>query len=242
MLLEVPMEPFDFPDSDPGPHTLRAGVGEDANTERLVWALTRFTGYTGVTNLARRAFAVRLRLAGAGADLSRATRPAVLRQRRGDALGGARCCRAHRRRLRAGDTPPSIRFRPPMEIDRELSELETQARAHGSASGSGFLYPVTIDARGAMGAGSQRPGLCSGAGIGHSVAEEIITADLHAPSRHVSSSTKTCPIGLASASCWSIARGWCSSAAASTRPSKAGRCRRAASTTARRRCRPRFAR
>ena len=27
VLLEVPMEPFDFPDSDPGPHTLRAGVG-----------------------------------------------------------------------------------------------------------------------------------------------------------------------------------------------------------------------
>ncbi|MEI9929704.1 MAG: divergent polysaccharide deacetylase family protein [Rhizomicrobium sp.] len=25
VLLEVPMEPFDYPDSDPGPHTLRAG-------------------------------------------------------------------------------------------------------------------------------------------------------------------------------------------------------------------------
>jgi hypothetical protein len=32
-----------------------------------------------------------------------------------------------------------------MEIDHELSELETQARAHGSASGSGFIYPVTIE-------------------------------------------------------------------------------------------------
>jgi hypothetical protein len=45
VLLEVPMEPFDFSDSDPGPHTLRVGIGEDANTDRLVWALTRFTGY-----------------------------------------------------------------------------------------------------------------------------------------------------------------------------------------------------
>lgn len=25
ILLKIPMEPFDFPDSDPGPHTLRAG-------------------------------------------------------------------------------------------------------------------------------------------------------------------------------------------------------------------------
>src|SRR5262249_6199567 len=40
VLLEVPMEPFDFPDSDPGPHTLRAAVGEETNTQRLTWSLT----------------------------------------------------------------------------------------------------------------------------------------------------------------------------------------------------------
>ena len=51
VLLEVPMEPYDFPDSDPGPHTLRAGNGEDSNIDRLTWSLTRFTGYAGVTNL-----------------------------------------------------------------------------------------------------------------------------------------------------------------------------------------------
>ena len=51
VLLEVPMEPFDFPDSDPGPHTLRAGVDEDSNLQRLTWSLSRFTGYAGVTNL-----------------------------------------------------------------------------------------------------------------------------------------------------------------------------------------------
>src|SRR5215469_16204715 len=51
VLLEVPMEPFDFPESDPGPHTLRAGQEEDSNIQRLDWALSRFTGYAGVTNL-----------------------------------------------------------------------------------------------------------------------------------------------------------------------------------------------
>ena len=51
VVLQVPMEPFDFPDSDPGPHTLRAGSVTNANAERLNWALTRFTGYAGVTNL-----------------------------------------------------------------------------------------------------------------------------------------------------------------------------------------------
>jgi hypothetical protein len=32
-----------------------------------------------------------------------------------------------------------------MEIDRELSELETAARAHGTASGVGVVRPVTIE-------------------------------------------------------------------------------------------------
>ena len=51
VLLEVPMEPFDFPDCDPGPYTLRVGSMSSVNAERLNWALTRFTGYAGVTNL-----------------------------------------------------------------------------------------------------------------------------------------------------------------------------------------------
>ena len=51
VLLEVPMEPYDFPDSDPGPHTLRPMLSEDGNLERLKWSLSRFTGYAGVTNL-----------------------------------------------------------------------------------------------------------------------------------------------------------------------------------------------
>jgi polysaccharide deacetylase 2 family uncharacterized protein YibQ len=32
----------------------------------------------------------------------------------------------------------------PQEIDRRLSELETQARANGSAIGTAFLYPATM--------------------------------------------------------------------------------------------------
>ncbi|MBU6445480.1 MAG: divergent polysaccharide deacetylase family protein, partial [Alphaproteobacteria bacterium] len=43
VLLEVPMEPYDFPDSDPGPHTLRPTLDENGNLDRLRWALTRFT-------------------------------------------------------------------------------------------------------------------------------------------------------------------------------------------------------
>ena len=32
-----------------------------------------------------------------------------------------------------------------MEIDRNLTELETKARTMGRAAGTGFLYPVTLE-------------------------------------------------------------------------------------------------
>lgn len=48
ILLELPMEPFNFPDDDPGPQTLMAG-GAD-NQAKLTWLLSRFSGYAGVVN------------------------------------------------------------------------------------------------------------------------------------------------------------------------------------------------
>lgn len=50
VVLQVPMEPFDFPDSDPGPHTLRASGSAKENIERLHWLMSRFSGYVGIMN------------------------------------------------------------------------------------------------------------------------------------------------------------------------------------------------
>ena len=144
VLLEVPMEPYDFPDSDPGQYTLRAGVGEDSNTKRLVWALTRFTGYTGVTNLLGGRF-----LSDAGAlepVLTYLTRRGLLFYDNGLAVHSVApdvAVRVGTTFAQASDTIDSIQSA--MEIDHRLSDLEAVARAKGSASGSGFLYPVTID-------------------------------------------------------------------------------------------------
>jgi uncharacterized protein len=143
VLLEVPMEPFDFPDSDPGPHTLRSGVGEDANTERLVWSLTRFTGYTGVTNL----LGGRLLSDPDSLEpvLTYLARRGLLFYDNGAASHSAApdvAARAGVSFAQATDTIDSIQTA--MEIDRELSDLETKARTAGTASGAGFLYPVTL--------------------------------------------------------------------------------------------------
>ena len=50
ILLQVPMEPFDYPDSDPGPHTLTAAGRPAENLDHLHWAMGRLAGYVGVVN------------------------------------------------------------------------------------------------------------------------------------------------------------------------------------------------
>lgn len=50
VFLQLPMEPFDYPDSDPGPQALLTALKGPENTERLAWALSRFPGYVGLVN------------------------------------------------------------------------------------------------------------------------------------------------------------------------------------------------
>jgi polysaccharide deacetylase 2 family uncharacterized protein YibQ len=51
VLLQIPLEPLDYPQSDPGPHTLVTTLPPEENLKRLQWLMSRFTGYVGVTNL-----------------------------------------------------------------------------------------------------------------------------------------------------------------------------------------------
>ncbi len=50
VLLQIPMEPYDFPDNDPGPYTLLTNLPDAENMRRLKWLMSRFVGYAGVTN------------------------------------------------------------------------------------------------------------------------------------------------------------------------------------------------
>ncbi len=50
VILQLPMEPIDYPQTNPGPHTLLATASVAENTDSLHWLLSRFTGYTGVAN------------------------------------------------------------------------------------------------------------------------------------------------------------------------------------------------
>ncbi|MEZ5871327.1 MAG: divergent polysaccharide deacetylase family protein [Nitratireductor sp.] len=50
LLLQVPMEPFDYPRNNPGPNTLLSNRDSDENLANLHWAMSRFTNYVGVMN------------------------------------------------------------------------------------------------------------------------------------------------------------------------------------------------
>ncbi len=143
VLLEVPMEPYDFPESDPGPHTLRPMLNEAGNLDRLKWALTRFTGYAGITNLLGGRFL-------ANAD---ATAPVLTYLARRGLLfyDGGTTSRSAAEGIAAQIQAPYLQsaiaidsIQSGMEIDQRLSELEARARLTGSVAGTGFLYPVTI--------------------------------------------------------------------------------------------------
>jgi uncharacterized protein len=142
-LLEIPMEPMDFPDSDPGPNTLRSGVEQDGNGARLNWAMSRFTGYAGVTNLLGQRFL---------SDPDALSPTMVQFARRGLYFfdnGQVPQSAASDVATRSGaafakSSEPLDDVQSALEIDRHLSNLEDEARAHGTAIGSGFLYPVTV--------------------------------------------------------------------------------------------------
>lgn len=139
VLLELPMEPLDYPMSDPGPHTLLAGNPMAENLRRLDWLLARAPGYIAV--------------AGAGARFAGSTgAPAVLDMlaRRGLALvelGEGHLAEQARRvglpYANAGtviDEDPSI-----LSIDYALAGLEAEALASGSALGVAQPYPVSLE-------------------------------------------------------------------------------------------------
>src|SRR5690606_10364291 len=50
ILMQVPLEPFDYPNVNPGRNTLTTNADADENIDRLRWSLSRTTNYTGVVN------------------------------------------------------------------------------------------------------------------------------------------------------------------------------------------------
>ena len=144
VMLQVPMEPFDYPDNDPGPQTLMAAASPAQNLDRLAWSMSRFTGYAGVITY------MGARLTGEAGALE-----PILRELGARGLGvldDATSPRALVAALGAKLRVPAARADAVIDavpradaLDRELARLEEQARRTGFALGSATALPLTIE-------------------------------------------------------------------------------------------------
>jgi polysaccharide deacetylase 2 family uncharacterized protein YibQ len=138
VMLEIPMEPLDYPNNDPGPSTLLASARPDELNRRLEWLLSRASGYFAVTNYLGGRFLA--------SDPGMNTFLGALRAR---GLGFVDDGSANRRpgggAPRASADGVLDEQLSPEAIDRQLLGLEAAALQRGQALGSGFAYPVTVD-------------------------------------------------------------------------------------------------
>ena len=144
ILLQVPMEPFNYPDNDPGPQTLLTSLTPEQNLERLYWLMSRMQGYVG--------------LAGAMGARFTASEPAfapILREtaRRGlifvdDGANprsvAARVAGANHLPFAKADIVLDA-VPTPDEIDRALGRLEMTARERSVAVGIASALPVSLE-------------------------------------------------------------------------------------------------
>ncbi|MTI05525.1 divergent polysaccharide deacetylase family protein [Roseibium denhamense] len=143
LVLQLPLEPFDFPDNDPGPHTLLVSLRPDEMLDRLAYLLTRVTNYVGVIPEMGARFT--------STDTSMQFLLEKLEER-----GLAFFDNGTSSRSVAGQVADKVRIpfsavdvvldEVPREssIDAKLLQLEGVARARGVAVAAGSALPVTV--------------------------------------------------------------------------------------------------
>jgi polysaccharide deacetylase 2 family uncharacterized protein YibQ len=143
VLLQIPMEPFDYPNNDPGPRALLTTLDDKQNMERLHWLMARLQGYVGVIGYMGGKFTA-----------SEAALTPVMRDvgKRGLLyVDDGTSPRSVAGQLAGGNSVPFTKadivldtVPSPLEIARSLARLEIVAREHGSAVGFTNAQPAAI--------------------------------------------------------------------------------------------------
>jgi uncharacterized protein len=144
VLLQVPMEPFDYPDNDPGPQTLLTSLNPNQNVERLHWLMSRLQGYVGIANyMGGRFTASEPALAPV---LREAAKRGLIYVEDGSSprslagqIAGANNLSYAKADLTLDAVPAAG------EIDRALARLEKTARERGFAVGMANALPASIE-------------------------------------------------------------------------------------------------
>lgn len=158
VLLEVPLEPFDFPQNDPGPQTLLTGEPTRANLDKLFWLLSRFGGYVGLVNN------MGARFTASAVDFS-----PIMEELGARGLGyldDGSSPRSVAPQLAAGNKVPfakadaMIDANPSLQsIQAALGSLERQAVENGQAIGMVSALPISVAAISEWAAGLESRGI-----------------------------------------------------------------------------------
>jgi uncharacterized protein len=144
VLLNLPMEPANYPTDDPGPEALLTALDPATNLERLNWVMSQATGYVGLVGLMGSRFSTShddmqpilssLQHRGLLYVDNRATPQTVVPDIASDI--GLAVTSANRQL----DTE-LVRA----AIDKKLSELEDIAKRNGAALGTAHPYPIVME-------------------------------------------------------------------------------------------------
>jgi polysaccharide deacetylase 2 family uncharacterized protein YibQ len=144
LLLQIPMEPFDYPDNDPGPQTLLMSLPPEQNLDRLHWLMSRFAGYVGIANYMGARFSSIEQ--GLGPVMKEIGKRGLIYFDDGSAprslagqIAGANNLPFAKAEIEL-DTVTT-----PAHIDRALTRLEAAARERGVAVGVASAVPVSIE-------------------------------------------------------------------------------------------------
>lgn len=158
VLLEVPLEPYDYPDNDPGQNTLLTGTSSAENPARLHWVMSRFAGYAGLINTQGEKFLT------AEEDTRYLMDEAKARGLYVAESGESEQSIAREMALAAGTSFARADFHidqnPTREaIESELTALENLAKQRGAAVAYAGAFPVTIDRLSTWAAGLEEKGI-----------------------------------------------------------------------------------
>jgi polysaccharide deacetylase 2 family uncharacterized protein YibQ len=144
IFLQIPMEPYDYPDNDPGPQTLLATLGPEQNLDRLFWHFGRLQAYAGIANF------MGARFVATDAAMAPVIREAARRGLGyfddGSAPRSVAATLAASQAMPFGKGDIAIDAVPTAaEIDRALDKLESVAKERGIAIGTASALPVSIE-------------------------------------------------------------------------------------------------
>lgn len=158
VLLNVPMEPLDYPTVDPGPKALLTSLTLEENQERLLWTLSRGVGYVGVADYLGSRF-----------SMSREHLKPLLESlnARGLLYVDSRSAPRSLSPGLAGEIGiPALIATETLDdqigreaIDAKLTAIEKAAKKDGRAVGIGSPYPVTLERLAAWLAGLEGRGV-----------------------------------------------------------------------------------